>query len=126
MDTFVIVLIGVAVLVALVALAVLVGSDRQRRLQERLHLEELRREAEFHDARAARARAEAEEQVARVRREEAEARRQAAASEAGEPPRERRFQRDEPETEPGRFTRKGEEEREPEETSRPPGAPGDA
>ena len=69
MDALVIVVIVVAVLMGLIGLGVVAGSGRTRRMDERrFHAEEVRREAEFHDARAEQARAEAEERMARARR----------------------------------------------------------
>jgi hypothetical protein len=99
-DAWLIAVVVGAVLVALTALAVVAGSGRQRRAEERrIRAEELRRESEFHDARAEQARAEAEERVARARREEAAARRREEEAaqldpDAEAPPRRRRFQRD--------------------------------
>ena len=69
MDALVIVVIVVAVLMGLIGLGVVAGSGRTRRMDERrFHAEEMRREAEFHDARAEQARAEAEERMERGRR----------------------------------------------------------
>lgn len=69
MDALVIVVIVAAVLLGLVGLGVVAGSGRARRMDERrIHAEELRREAEFHGARAEQAREEAEERMARGRR----------------------------------------------------------
>jgi hypothetical protein len=68
MDALVIVVIVVAVL-GLVGLGVVAGSGRTRRMDERrFHAEEVRREEEFHDARAEQAREEAEERMERTRR----------------------------------------------------------
>ena len=73
MDALVIVVIAVAVLMGLIGLGVVAGSGRARRMDERrIHAEEVRREAEFQDARAEQARADAEERMARARREEAD------------------------------------------------------
>ena len=53
MDALLIVVIVVAVLMGLIGLGVVAGSGRTRRMDERrIHAEELRREADFHDARA--------------------------------------------------------------------------
>jgi hypothetical protein len=69
MDAVWIVVIAGVVLVGLAAIAVVAGSGRARRLAEsEAGAEELRREAEFHDVRAERARIEAEESVARAER----------------------------------------------------------
>ena len=107
MDALVIVVIVVAVLMGLIGLGVVAGSGRTRRMDERrIHAEEVRREADFHDARAEQARAEAEERMARARREEAAARERHAEAGAGgrgarrsevDPtrPAERRFERGE-------------------------------
>ncbi len=82
MDALVIVVIVVAVLMGLIGLGVVAGSGRTRRMDERrIHAEEVRREADFHDARAEQARAEAEERMARARREEAAAREDMARAE---------------------------------------------
>jgi Tfp pilus assembly protein PilX len=99
-DALLIVVIVLAVLMGLIGLGVVAGSGRARRMEEnRIHADELRRESEFHDARAEQARAEAEERVARARREEAAARRREEEAaqldpDAEAPPRRRRFQRD--------------------------------
>ena len=69
MDALVIVVIVVAVLMGLIGLGVVAGSGRTRRMDERrFHAEEVRREEEFHDARAEQAREEAEESMERGRR----------------------------------------------------------
>ena len=62
MDALLIVVIVLAVLMGLIGLGVVAGSGRARRMEERrIHADELRREEEFHDARA-------EESVERSRR----------------------------------------------------------
>ena len=62
MDALVIVVIVLAVLMGLIGLGVVAGSGRARRMEDRrIHADELRREAEFHDSRA-------EESVERSRR----------------------------------------------------------
>ena len=69
MDALVIVVIVVAVLMGLIGLGVVAGSGRTRRMDERrFHAEEVRREEEFHDARAEQAREEADESMERGRR----------------------------------------------------------
>ena len=69
MDVLLVVVIVLAVLMGLVGLGVVAGSGRARRMDERrIHADELRRETDFHDARAERARLEAEESVERGRR----------------------------------------------------------
>jgi Tfp pilus assembly protein PilX len=69
MDALVIVVIVVAVLMGLIGLGVVAGSGRTRRMDERrFHAEEVRREAEFQDARAEQAQAEADESIERSRR----------------------------------------------------------
>jgi Tfp pilus assembly protein PilX len=69
MDVLLIVVIVLAVLMGLVGLGVVAGSGRTRRMDERrIHADELRRETDFHDARAERGRLEAEETVERARR----------------------------------------------------------
>jgi Tfp pilus assembly protein PilX len=68
MDALVIVVI-VVVVMGLIGLGVVAGSGRTRRMDERrFHAEEVRRESEFHDARAEQAQAEAEERMAGGRR----------------------------------------------------------
>ncbi len=82
MSALVIVVIAVAVLMGLIGFGVVAGSGRARRHEERrIHAEELRRESEFHDARAEQGRAEAEQRMARARREEAAARERLAEAE---------------------------------------------
>ena len=84
MDALVIVVIVLAVLMGLIGLGVVAGSGRARRMDERrIHAEELRREAEFQDARAEQARAEAEERMARGRRFERHPEGEEAPPEAG-------------------------------------------
>jgi hypothetical protein len=79
-DALVIVVIVLAVLMGLVGLGVVAGSGRARRMEEeRIHADELRREEDFHDARA-------EESVERSRRFE---RRPPDEDEAPEEPSER-------------------------------------
>ena len=69
MDVLVIVVIVLAVLMGLIGLGVVAGSGRARRMEERrIHADEIRREEEFHDARAERGRLEAEERAERSRR----------------------------------------------------------
>ncbi|MBN1528634.1 MAG: hypothetical protein JW895_06205 [Thermoleophilaceae bacterium] len=66
MDVLLIVVIVLAVLMGLIGLGVVAGSGRARRMDDhRYHADELRREAEFHDARAERGRMEAEERAER-------------------------------------------------------------
>src|SRR5829696_2594390 len=62
MDALLVAVIVLAVLMALVGLGVVAGSGRTRRMEERrIHADELRRETDFHEDRAERARLEAEE-----------------------------------------------------------------
>jgi biopolymer transport protein ExbB/TolQ len=69
MDVLLVLVIVLAVLMGLVGLGVVAGSGRTRRMEERrIHADELRRESDFNDARAERARLEAEESAERGRR----------------------------------------------------------